>query len=401
LNSSGYGSTFRGGGDARSDFMIRHVVEIGVSRVMRGLGRPSAPALMTYNVTHRCNARCSMCEIHGWESDPAAELTAAQYSKFIRDPQLKNIEVIRITGGEPFVRADIADIYRYSAEATQCSIFYVTTNGSFPERAAEFIESAASRGGRTKLHIQVSLDSMSDEHDRLRGVPGMREKAAETLRRLSELKKRHDFHAGINQTVMKSTLAEIEPVNEFARGLGLGHSLFVGAALHEGKTLDGVDPSVRAMGFESQDGMSAAEFDEFYEKHKLLKSVEKDAAASAFLRRVSEEYLNEGGRNRAVLGKQSPMPPCMAMFSHFRMLPDGKIVSCSAFRSTPAGSVSESSFSDIWLGDRADELRRKVLRCKGCWIECDINPSVFYSGDIIGWFVKKVMTDSGFRKRYL
>ena len=47
-----------------------------------------------------------------------------------------------------------------------------------------------------------------------------------------------------------------------------------------------------------------------------------------------------------------------------------------------AGSVREQPFSEIWPGARAADLRRKILRCKGCWIECDINPSVFYSGDI-------------------
>jgi len=386
--------------------MLKRVFEIARARALRSLGRPSPPALMTYNVTHRCNARCEMCDIHGWPSDPDTELTAARFSEFIRDPQLKKLEVIRITGGEPFIRPDIAEIYRHSAEATDCRIFYVTTNGSFPGRAVEFVKNAAGRSSRAKLHIQVSLDAMTDEHDRLRGVPGMRENAVETLRRLSELKKQYGFHAGINQTVMKSTLGQIGPVHEFALGLGLGHSLFVGAAAHEGKDLSSENPEERPLSFSPLDDMSRAELESFYEKHKLLKSEDTAARAgrgpsSAFLRDISEEYLNEGGRNRALYGRQTPNPPCMALFSHFRLLQDGAVVSCSAFRNSPAGCVADVPFSQIWNGPRAGELRRRVLRCKGCWIECDINPSVFYSGDIIGWFIKKMITDNGFRRRYL
>jgi Fe-coproporphyrin III synthase len=383
--------------------MLRRLIEIGHARALRGAGKPTAPALMTYNVTNRCNARCAMCEIHGWNSDKDSELTAEQFGAFIRDPLLRRLEVIRVTGGEPFLRDDIPRIYEHTASATDCKIFYITTNGSLPDRVDAFVKSAA--GGSAKIHIQVSLDAMNGEHDRLRGVSGIGERAAETLGRLSELKKRYDFHAGINQTVMKTTLDQIGPVHEFAEGLGLGHSLFLGAQFHEGKDMSGERPDVKPLPFAPQDGMTASEMEHFYAEHTALKSNPEAArrrseSFSAFLRDVSEEYLNEGGRNRALAGRAKPAPACMAMFSHFRLMPDGEIVSCSVFRGEPAGNVKVNTFSEIWNGPRAAEIRRKVLRCKGCWIECDINPSIFYSGDIVGWFVGKMASDSGFRKRY-
>ncbi len=380
------------------------LTDIGRARVRRALGKPVEPALMTYNVTDRCNAHCAMCEIHSWGGNAAAELTADDFGVLVRDPLLRRLEVVRVTGGEPFLRDDIPEIYSLTAAETACKIFYVTTNGSLPSRVEEFVR--ASAGGRARLHIQVSLDALNGEHDRMRGVDGIGEKAVETLRRLSELGKRYDFHAGINQTVLKSTLDQIGPIHEFARELGLGHSLFIGAMYHEGKDLSGVRPEETGLTFTPQDGMTREEIEEFYAKHASLKAgVDamrlRRKSFSVYLRDLSEEYLNEGGRNRALAGIASPAPPCMAMFSHFRLLPDGNVVACSVFRGESAGRVPEAAFSDVWNGARAAELRKKVLRCKGCWIECDINPSVFYSGDIIKWFARKALMDGAFRARYV
>jgi Fe-coproporphyrin III synthase len=359
---------------------------------------------MTYNVTNRCNALCAMCDIHTWNTSAGAELTASDFGKFIKDPLLKKLEVTRITGGEPFLRPDLPEIYRHVDSATCCRFFYVTTNGAFPDRAAELVEAVA--GGKARLQIQVSLDALNGEHDRLRGVPGMKDAAVETLRRLAELKKKHDFHAGVNQTVMKSTLDQMAPLHELAAGLGLGYSAFLGARYHEGKSMSSDETASRALPFEPQDDMTRAEIETFHERHKLLKSNSAASAARAgytgfFLRDLSEDYLNEGGRNRVLFDHAAPRPPCMAMFAHFRLFPEGAVVACSVLRDEIAGKAPEQTFSEIWHGPRAAEIRGKVLNCKGCWIECDINPSIFFSGDIVPWFARKAILDQEFRKKYL
>jgi len=345
-----------------------------------------------------------MCEIHSWPSDPGGELSTADFAKFISDPLLKKLEVVRITGGEPFLRDDLPEIYRLADAATAARFFYVTTNGSFPDRAEELVVRASA--GKAKVQIMVSLDALTDEHDRLRGVPGMKDRAIETLRRLAGLKKKHDFLAGVNQTVMKTTLAQMAPVHELALELGLGHSMFLGARFHEGKDATAAGVTGGAIPFETQDAMSREEVETFYRTHKLLKRdgrapVSGGAHDGLFLRDISEEYLNEGGRNRLLFGRAAPRPPCMAMFAHFRLYPDGAVAACSVFRNRPAGRAPQTPFSDIWLGPRARELRKEVKRCAGCWIECDINPSVFFSGDIIPWFAGKMIADGEFRKRYL
>jgi MoaA/NifB/PqqE/SkfB family radical SAM enzyme len=90
----------------------------------------------------------------------------------------------------------------------------------------------------------------------------------------------------------------------------------------------------------------------------------------------------------------------MAMFAHFRMSPGGDVFPCSGLRGETAGNAAAEPFSSLWRGPRADAVRRKVLSCPGCWIECDVNPSVFFSGDVIPWFVRRAASDKEFRRRY-
>ena len=114
--------------------MLDTLLYIASARMARGGGRPSPPRLLTYNITNRCNARCSMCDIHGWASPASAELSPVEFRSFISDPLLRNLDVVRITGGEPFIRSDINEFYAAIKEKTRCRIVYVTTNGSFPDR---------------------------------------------------------------------------------------------------------------------------------------------------------------------------------------------------------------------------------------------------------------------------
>jgi len=382
--------------------MIKTLAYIAAARAARGLGATVPPHLMTYNITDRCNARCAMCEIHTWDASAGDELTAEQFSAVLSYPELKSLEVVRITGGEPFLRKDLPDFFTAIKNRTKARVVYITTNGSFPDRIEPLVETSA--GGGPLLHLQLSIDALDERHDAMRGVAGFLDKALSSLETVAKMKKKHRFYAGINQTVTGETLDQVEPVNQLARKLGLGHHIFLGAQFHEGKSLGSADPSRQELSFSPLDGMSRADLETFYRLHRQLKrsagrELRKDFFSS-LLRDVSEEYLNEGGRNRALRGVSSPHPPCTAMFTHFRLSAPGEVFACSAFRDRPAGNVKDRPFREIWRGKDADELRKTVKRCKGCWIECDINPSIFFSGNIIPWFVSKMAADPEFRRSY-
>ena len=361
--------------------IARDTLTAARARMLRGQGRAVRPRLVTFNVTDRCNAKCEMCAIHTRKTKNK-ELSIDEIDAVFRDPVMSRLEVLRLTGGEPFLRKDLLEIAETALRRTPCRILYVTTNGLLPGRVETFARDIEL--GRAGLHLQVSLDALDERHDLMRGVPGARDAALETLERLSALEK-PGLHFGINQTVLADTLDCVGPLSGLAERLGAGHSVILGARHHEGKDMPGVSLNGAPLPFETEQPLTREQVELFY-RMADRRAAAAASAPSAMLRALSEAYLNQGGRNRLLHGKYDPAPPCMAMFAHFRLLPNGDVTACSVLAAEPAGNVRDSSIGEIW--NKATELRGRVRNCPGCWIECDIQPSIFYSGDIIPWTLK-------------
>ena len=365
--------------------LARDVAGAARARIRRGAGLPVAPRLITLNVTDRCNARCILCDIPA-RRPAGVELTRNELETFFSDPALHRLDVLRITGGEPFLRPDLADIVTLAQHRTPVRIVYITTNGLLPDRVEAFAHMIFP--ARAALHIQVSLDAPDARHDAMRGVADAHLKARDTLERLAALKQKYSFHFGINQTVVADNLDQIEPVHELALGLGAGHSIILGARHHEGKNMTGAMQPGAPLPFETQQPLTREQIEEFYATVERLKGSTRFETApgfSALLREMSEAYLNEGGRNRLLKGTFSPAPPCMALFAHARVLPHGDVGACSVYADQPIGNLRQAPFASIWRSAAAARVRRTVRACPGCWIECDIQPSIFYSGDIVRW----------------
>lgn len=115
------------------------------------------------SVTDRCNFRCPYCM--------PAELYGERY-KFLPKPQILTFEEIerlarifvelgvrkiRLTGGEPLVRAEISKLVERLARIKEADDLTLTTNGYLLSRHARALKEAGLR------RITVSLDSLDDE----------------------------------------------------------------------------------------------------------------------------------------------------------------------------------------------------------------------------------------------
>ena len=370
---------------------FRDISTVVHARMNRFLLKPVLPRLITYCVTYRCNCRCTMCEMFKKAEACREELSANDIGKIFADRVFARLDVVRFTGGEPFLKNDIGDIVSEISRLTNARIFYITTNGSFPEKVEQFIEKVMPLG--IQLHVQISLDDVSELHDRIRGVTGLFEKAYSTLETLQKLKKKWRFETGINQTISKENMTRMQDVNLLAKKFGCAHNITLAVKHHEGRSHAGIDFS-RPIPFATIDSMDDRTIRDIYSKIDALKHENytlRKKLASSSLRDLLEGYLNEGGRNRLLYQKDNPKPPCTAFFTHFRLLPNGDAVSCSIRGNRVVGNLRDKTFSDIWHSDSARKERKSVRACAGCWSECDMAPSIFYSGDIIKWALKKLM----------
>jgi Fe-coproporphyrin III synthase len=86
--------------------------------------------MLTYTVTFACNARCIMCD--SWKMPPRQELTLDDVERIFA--QLPRLDAVRLTGGEPFVRRDLAEIADLATRQLRPLTLHVTSNGLLTDR---------------------------------------------------------------------------------------------------------------------------------------------------------------------------------------------------------------------------------------------------------------------------
>jgi len=125
------------------------------------LGRPLRD--LRISVTDRCNFRCGYCmpaELFGehYEFLPRAELlTFEEIERLARLCVGLGVTKLRVTGGEPLLRADLPALIAGLAALPGASDLALTTNGVLlPRLAAPLAEAGLRR-------VTVSLDSIDEE----------------------------------------------------------------------------------------------------------------------------------------------------------------------------------------------------------------------------------------------
>ncbi|KQC06516.1 MAG: hypothetical protein APR62_07785 [Smithella sp. SDB] len=364
------------------------------AKINRLANKPVKPKVIAYSVTWRCNAGCLMCGLSKMDNslkDVKQELTADQIGNAFSDKNLHSLDLIRFTGGEPFLKDDFIQIVHQIWEKAKPKLFYITTNGTFTDRIKDFVKSF--QGKNIKLSIQVSLDGVSDTHDKIRGVPGMADRAIETLAMLTTLRKKEPVNIGINQTIIKENINEIESINQLAKKMGIEHKIYVAVTPHESDIL-----SKR----EKQRELKLASYFTEDEKKQLYEKIEtimeggqesRDFSNINYIWHLVEKFLRGGERKRILREPGMVNLPCMAGFLYFRLLPNGNIMPCTIL-SEIVGNIKEKTFSEIWYSEKADSIRKQVKRCSGCWVECDIVSNFVYSDYILKYFVRHMREKS-------
>src|SRR3989441_860256 len=115
------------------------------------------------SVTDRCNFRCPYCmpaELFGerYEFLPKPQiLTFEEIERLTRIFVELGVTKIRLTGGEPLVRAEIPKLVERLAKIKEVEDLTLTTNGYLLSRDARVLKDAGLR------RITVSLDSLDDD----------------------------------------------------------------------------------------------------------------------------------------------------------------------------------------------------------------------------------------------
>ena len=151
----------------------------GAPGILDTLGRPLRN--LRVSVTDRCNLRCQYCmpeEEYAWLSRSDL-LTFEEIQRVVSAFTELGVDKVRLTGGEPLLRRDVADLVRMLASVDAIRDLAMTTNGVLLAEQAPALRAAGLR------RVTVSLDTLRpdrfhaltrrNDHARvLRGIEGAR-----------------------------------------------------------------------------------------------------------------------------------------------------------------------------------------------------------------------------------
>lgn len=184
-------------------------------------GNGSAPnqiRRVIYEVTYRCNLRCSFCYFWGTENREKNlkmlrkddELTYNEIQGILI-PQMKemNTQGITMTGGEVFVRQDINDVLRlFNEEGFQQTILSNLT--VCDDKKIESIVNHVNK-------IIVSIDGHTPElHDQIRGVKGAFKRSTDTMKKIIDIKS-PNLTTAINCVITENNMHNLSGVVDVAR----------------------------------------------------------------------------------------------------------------------------------------------------------------------------------------
>jgi len=296
-----------------------------------------------WHLTERCNLRCTHCyqtETRSGELsldeitsviDEVDEMIAAWSESYAIDFSPS----FNVTGGEPFLRADLFDIL--SVIGSRGFGIYLLTNGT--------LITGEKAGRLSELQIkgvQVSIEGPEEIHDAIRGAGSFRQ-SIEGVKVLLG----HGLAVTLNATLSEINADRFADIIGFASSLGvqrLGFSRLVPS----GRGRELIHRSL------SSDAVRSLYERIFSAKPDGLEIVTGDPVAS---------QMSCAPNSSAALS-DIPSGGCAAGISGLTLLSDGTITPCRRMP-IPIGNVRTDSLREVWATSEVLEMLRDRSRYKG------------------------------------
>ena len=306
----------------------------------------SKPTFVSFNSLNSCNSACPMCAV--WRRG-GEMLTVEEMEPIFRDLKDFGYKVVEISGGEPFLRDDIYDVF---ALLDRLGFLYTAaSNGTlFTPDGIDRLRSA-----RGLLQLAVSIDSLDPAtYERLRG----RDLLPVALDNLDKLMTAQlGFPLKINLVMNRVNFRETYDFLEFAKSRGLYLSVF---------------PINQGEGFfhRHSDPQFVASMEERQEMADIFRHL-------ARLRRAGEPLWEYSGfydlAAEYVLGR--PTGPCDAGSMYIDLNADGQVAVCLDHEGV--GDIRQTGIREIWQGLGAQgEKVRACSENSPCCYTCTYNISL-------------------------
>ena len=309
---------------------------------------PSPPFLILF-INSLCNMRCEHCFY--WRQLNAPDDLSFDEIVALSE-ELGPIEILNLSGGEPFLRKEFDAICRQFIRRNGVREIYVPTNAWFTDKTIRMIRGVLEEPALKLFAVEISLDGMPAFHDEFRKAPNSFRKAMETYDALAALQQedaRLQIHA--ISTATEQNMDEIKRLTTFLfdRCPRMTHH---NLAIIRG---DRKNPTLR--------GPALAAYRDLYSYMRRLWSERERARYGA----VVEPMLQWAKLKSAEQERQ--FVACRAGVLSAVIHANGDVGVCETH--PPVGNLRKNTFPEIWNAPHVRDLRESIAR-KDCWCTQEI-----------------------------
>jgi radical SAM protein with 4Fe4S-binding SPASM domain len=189
------------------------------------------PLTCTWELTLRCNLRCGHCGSKAGIARPN-EMPLDAMLRAVRELSALGCQRVTLSGGEPSLSPHWQAV---GSEGARLGIkMNMITNAVGASK--DLVRQAKDAG---LVNLGVSIDGMRSEHDRVRGLPGLFDRAMELIDRCVD----EHMPIGVITTITRGNLRELDAIHDRIAGRAFGWQLQLGAAM--GNLLDHRSEQIR------------------------------------------------------------------------------------------------------------------------------------------------------------
>ena len=328
------------------------------------------PISLIHFITNRCNARCSFCFIDFDDPDTfKGELSLEEINK-LTSSLGNSLLNVNFTGGEPFARKDIVDIAKSYINNSTTQSIYITTNASLPDRIENFVKQITLLDKKIELGIQISIDDLPEEHNKVRKIKNLFENCIDTFFRLKNYGEY--VNPSVSITVTHENCDNIENIFDYLFTKCKIDSIKCGIVRDEG--VYKIPVSKKKKIFEAYDWLTSKI--ESLSKKGLLKNYNKKS--------LQGRLHNEKDKISWDLVKQMYMnpkyiSPCHAGSLFGVISASGLVYPCEILENRILGDLrkNDMNFMNIWQNKSTQDAKKFIKKTKcNCTYECALSYNI-------------------------